>query len=130
MSDSLPQDLLYSKEHEWIRSGQDGRARIGITKHAVDQLGDITLVTLPPVGDDITSGESFGDIDSVKAVSELYAPATGKIVTLNEALEDAPELVNESPYDSGWMVEIELDADSTKGLMNAEAYAQYIAEAD
>lgn len=130
MSDKLPEDLQYSKEHEWIRVGADGVARIGITKHAVDQLGEITMVTVPSVGDSLTAGDSFGDIDSVKTVSELYAPASGEIVTVNEALEDSPELVNESPYDGGWILEIRLETGSNADLMDASSYQAFLGELD
>src|SRR5690606_31913600 len=102
MSDEIPADLRYTKEHEWARRDGD-LIVVGITAHAVEQLGDITLVTVPEAGTAVTQGESFGDIDSVKAVSELYAPVSGEIAERNADLEDAPESVNEDPYGKGWL---------------------------
>lgn len=115
-STSLPEKLRYTKDHEWARTEDDGTITVGITTHAVDQLGDITLVTLPAAGTAVESGRRFGDIDSVKAVSELFAPITGEIVEVNTGLSDSPELVNTDPYGAGWMIRIrpaapaELDA--------------------
>ncbi len=121
----IPADLKYTKEHEWARI-EGAEATVGITAHAVEQLGDVTMVTLPEVGTEVTAGEPFGDIDSVKAVSELYAPVSGKIVAVNEALEDQPELVNASPYGDGWLVKIAVEG-GTEGLLSAEAYAELLA---
>ena len=130
MSD-FPETLRYSKEHEWARLEEDGSVTVGITSHAVEALGDITMVTLPEVGDDITIDENFGDIDSVKAVSELYAPISGKITAINEELDAAPESVNESPYEAGWMVKIQpSDASQLEALMTAAAYGEYVAGLD
>jgi glycine cleavage system H protein len=128
MSDEIPEDLRYTKDHEWGRKdGSD--IVVGITAHAVEQLGDITLVTLPDVGTEITKGEAFGDIDSVKAVSELYAPVSGKIIAKNEALEDSPELVNESPYGKGWLVRVApSDAGELDELLDPAAYRELTAE--
>jgi glycine cleavage system H protein len=128
MSDEIPEDLRYTKDHEWAR--KEGTALVvGITAHAVEQLGDITLVTLPEVGTEVEQGAAFGDIDSVKAVSELFAPVTGKIIATNEALEASPELVNESPYDKGWLVKIEPSNPSQlDGLLDAAAYRELTAE--
>jgi len=117
MSDEIPKDLRYTKEHEWARR-QGEVIVIGITAHAVDQLGDITMVSLPEVGTVVTLGESFGDIDSVKAVSELFAPISGEIVKCNEALDETPEIVNEAPYGSGWLLEIKpSDPTQLEGLL-------------
>src|SRR5699024_8090603 len=103
---SLPNDLLYSKEHEWIlNEGSD--VRIGIKEFAQSELGDIVFVELPEVGDTIELDEPFGSVESVKTVSELYAPISGEVVEVNEELEDSPEFVNESPYEKAWMVVIE-----------------------
>lgn len=130
MSD-FPKNLRYSKEHEWARLEEDGSVTIGITSHAVEALGDITMVTLPDVGDALTQGENFGDIDSVKAVSELYAPIDGEVLELNTELDDSPEQVNEAPYESGWMVKVNAtDASQLEGLMTAEAYSAFVAELD
>ena len=118
----FPDNLRYTKDHEWTK--QDGSAVIvGITAFAVDQLGDITLVELPDVGTTVTAGKSFGTVESVKSVSDLYAPTSGKVVRINDKLEDEPELINESPYDDGWMIAIEPtnnDADETS--MSAAEY--------
>ncbi len=104
---------------------------VGITTHAVEALGDITMVTLPEAGESVTQGESFGDIDSVKAVSELYAPIDGEVVDINGELDDAPEAVNTDPYGQGWMVRLQpSDAAQLEGLMDAKAYAAFVAELD
>lgn len=108
---NLPKDLRYSKEHEWVKD-EDGKVRIGITEFAQDELGDIVFVELPEVGDELELDEPFGSVESVKTVSELYAPVSGKVVEVNEELEDSPELVNESPYEGAWMVVVELDDSS------------------
>ena len=127
MSD-FPADLRYTKEHEWARKEGDLLV-VGITAHAVEQLGDITMVTLPDVGTALTAGEAFGDVDSVKAVSELYAPMDGEVVEINEGLEDAPESVNEAPYEGGWMLKIKpADPAAYDGLMDAEAYGKFVAD--
>ena len=126
MSDEIPEDLRYTKDHEWARL--DGElVVVGITAHAVEKLGDITMVTLPEVGSTITAGESFGDVDSVKAVSELFAPVTGEVVEVNGALEDAPERVNEDPYGDGWLVKIKVDG-GLDDLLDAAAYRKLVDE--
>jgi glycine cleavage system H protein len=128
MSDEIPEDLRYTKDHEWARK-DGGQIVVGITQHAVEQLGDITLVTLPEVGTTITRGDSFGDIDSVKAVSELFAPVSGRITAKNDELEASPELVNESPYGKGWLVKIEpSEASELDELLDAEAYRELTAD--
>lgn len=130
MSADIPGDLRYTKEHEWARADGD-HIVVGITAHAVEQLGDITMVSLPDVGSTVTAGDSFGDIDSVKAVSELYAPMDGEVVELNGELEDAPEKVNEEPYGAGWMLKLRpASADALDALMTAEDYAKYLADLD
>ncbi|WP_404454115.1 glycine cleavage system protein GcvH [Oceanobacillus kapialis] len=119
---STPKDLLYSKEHEWVKK-EDGKLRIGITDFAQDELGDIVFVELPEVGDDLELNEPFGSVESVKTVSELYAPVSGKVVEVNEDLEDSPEFVNESPYEKAWMVVVEPSDDTQLDeLLNADAY--------
>lgn len=105
MSSQVPAELRYTKDHEWARREGD-LVVIGITAHAVEQLGDITLVTLPDAGAKIGAGERFGDVDSVKAVSELYAPLAGEVVEKNAELDAAPERVNDDPYGAGWMIKI------------------------
>jgi glycine cleavage system H protein len=123
----FPEDLRYTKDHEWART-EGGTMTVGITGFAVEQLGDITLVDLPEVGDEVTAGEAFGVIESVKSVSDLYAPVSGSVAAINEALEDRPELVNESPYGDGWLVKIAVAEEAGEGLMNAQAYAAMVAE--
>lgn len=119
---SLPEDLLYSKEHEWIKK-ENGNVRIGITAFAQDELGDIVFVELPEVGDELTADEPFGSVESVKTVSELYAPISGKVVEVNEELDDSPEFVNESPYEKAWMVVVEPSNESEfDELLTVEQY--------
>lgn len=116
----IPQDLLYSKSHEWARI--DGEfAYVGITHFAQEQLGDLTYVELPETGDTFDAGAEMGSVESVKAASEIYAPVSGEVVEINESLEDAPEKVNQSPYEEGWLVKIKLAA-QPEGLMNAADY--------
>ncbi|MBC5638244.1 glycine cleavage system protein GcvH [Ornithinibacillus sp. BX22] len=123
---SLPNDLLYSKEHEWVKK-VGNTVRVGITDFAQDELGDIVFVELPEVGDEIQVDEPFGSVESVKTVSELYAPISGKIVEVNTDLEDSPELVNEAPYEGAWMIVIEpSDESELENLLSPEAYKELI----
>ena len=123
---STPKELLYSKEHEWVKM-EDGKATIGITDFAQSELGDIVFVELPEVGDEISKDQPFGSVESVKTVSELYAPISGKVVAINEELLDNPEFVNESPYGNAWMVTIEVTNDAeVEELMDADAYTALI----
>jgi glycine cleavage system H protein len=125
---SLPEDLLFSKEHEWIKK-ENGNVRIGITAFAQDELGDIVFVELPEVGDELTADEPFGSVESVKTVSELYAPLSGKVVEVNEELDDSPEFVNESPYEKAWMVVVEPSNESELDeLLTADQYKALIEE--
>jgi glycine cleavage system H protein len=124
-----PADLKYTKDHEWARVEGGGLVRIGITQYAVEQLGDVTLVDLPKVGAKLESHAHFGDIESVKTVSELFAPVAGEVVEINGALESGPELVNEGPYDKGWMLVIK-PSGALDGLMDAAAYEQYLGTLD
>lgn len=125
---SIPNELKYSAEHEWLRV-EDNRAKIGITDFAQSELGDIVFVELPEVGDEVTANEPFGSVESVKTVSELYAPVSGKVVEINEELDDAPELVNEDPYGKAWMITIELsDPSELNNLMDANKYEEMISE--
>jgi glycine cleavage system H protein len=120
---AYPDDLRYSKEHEWVRA-DDGNATIGITSFAADELGDIVFIELPEVGAQLTQFGTFGVVESVKAVSDLYAPVSGTVVEVNEALRDAPELLNSDPFGEGWIARVELgDAAELEGLMDADAYA-------
>ncbi|MCZ2260481.1 glycine cleavage system protein GcvH [Sporosarcina sp. G11-34] len=117
-----PVELKYSEEHEWVKE-EDGNYRIGITHFAQSELGDIVFVELPEVGDQIKSNEPFGSVESVKTVSELYAPISGKVLEVNEELEDSPEFVNESPFGQAWMIVVEpSDVSEIDTLMTAEEY--------
>ena len=119
---NTPKELKYSEEHEWVKD-EDGKYRIGITHFAQSELGDIVFVELPEVGDEVTADEPFGSVESVKTVSELYAPISGKVVEVNEELEDSPEFVNESPYEQAWMIVVEpSNLSELDALMSAEDY--------
>ena len=124
---SFPSDLRYTHDHEWLQS-KGAAWRVGITQFAVDQLGDITLVDLPKEGDLVTKGQRFGTVESVKSVSDLYAPVSGRVTLVNAGLKDSPEDVNGEPYGKGWMIELEV---SEKGeideLMTADAYGKHVA---
>lgn len=123
-----PSDLKYDKEHEWVRLEGDV-AVIGITDFAQDQLGDVVYIDLPAEGDTVKAGETFGEIESVKSVSELYSPVSGEVVEVNSALDDAPEVVNAEPYGDGWMIQVKLDDPSeVDGLMSAAEYEAFISE--
>lgn len=123
-----PKDLRYTAEHEWIR--QDGDLWVvGITAHAAGQLGDVTFVELPPVGESVDEGGEAGAVESVKAASDVYAPVAGNIAEINSALEDKPELVNQSPYSDGWFFKLNnVDPNAVAGLMDAAAYAKFVEE--
>jgi glycine cleavage system H protein len=122
-----PPELLYTKEHEWIRvDGTTGT--IGITDYAQKELGDIVFVELPKPGDHITAKESFGTVESVKAVSELYAPVTGDVTSVNLKLQNSPELLNSDPHGDAWLIKVQLsDRRETEGLMTADEYEAYLA---
>ncbi len=124
----VPGDLRYTKDHEWIRvDGEE--ALVGITQYAADQLGDIVFVELPDVGRALEAHATFGVVESVKAVSDLFAPIGGEVVATNDALAGKPELVNDDPYGEGWMLRVKLaDAAQAEGLLDAAAYEQLIAE--
>ncbi|GGE48369.1 glycine cleavage system H protein [Pullulanibacillus camelliae] len=127
---NVPKDLRYSEEHEWVKVEND-TVRIGITDFAQDELGDIVFVELPEVGDEIEADEPFGSVESVKTVSELYAPISGKVVSVNEDLEDSPEFVNESPYEKAWMIVVEpSNASDVDKLLSPEDYEKVINEED
>ncbi|ALX47160.1 glycine cleavage system protein GcvH [Lentibacillus amyloliquefaciens] len=123
---SLPKDLYYTEEHEWVKK-EDGKVRIGITDFAQDELGDVVFVELPEVGDELEADESFGSVESVKTVSELYAPISGTVVEINEELEDSPEFVNESPYEKAWLVVLEPSNPSdVDQLLTADQYEEAV----
>ncbi|AKF08008.1 glycine cleavage system protein GcvH [Sandaracinus amylolyticus] len=126
---SYPSDLKYTKDHEWARLEADGTVRVGVTAYAVEQLGDVTLVDLPKVGTKLEEHGRFGDIESVKTVSELFSPIAGEVVAVNDALDGKPELVNEGPYDKGWMIAIK-PAGGLDGLMDAAAYEAFLGTLD
>ena len=122
---NYPADLKYSKTHEWIKN-EDGVAVIGISDFAQDALGDVVFVNLPAVGDEVTAGESFGDVESVKAVSDLISPVSGVVCAINEELEDSPENLNEDPY-GAWIIKVENVTDEEE-LLSAESYEAFCAE--
>ena len=122
---NIPEDLQYTKSHEWVRIEGD-TATIGITDHAQDELGDVVFVELPDEGATFDAGESFGTVESVKAVSDLYTPVGGEVVEVNSALEDAPEKINEDPYGEGWIVK--LRTSDTADLLSPEEYEKVVAE--
>ena len=127
---NIPEDLRYSEEHEWLRLAGE-QVTIGITDHAQTQMGDVVFVELPEVGDEITRGEAFGTVESTKAVSELFAPISGKVVEINENLIEAPETINEDPYGDGWMMRVEpTDHNDRDEMMDAEAYQEHIENED
>lgn len=122
---SLPEDLKYTKSHEWVRTEGD-TATVGITEHAQDELGDVVFVELPETGTTLEAGDTFGAVESVKAVSDLYAPVGGEVVEVNEALNDAPEKINEDPYGDGWILKLSVTGDAD--LLSPEDYRKVINE--
>ena len=118
----IPDDLKYTGEHEWVRQAGDGRVRVGITHYAQDALGDVVFVSLPEVGLAVSAGQSFGEVESTKSVSEIYAPVSGEVVARNEALESRPDLINQDPYGEGWLVEIAAGDADLSGLLDPAAY--------
>jgi glycine cleavage system H protein len=123
----IPDDLQYTDAHEWVRDLGDGVVRVGITDHAQTQLGDIVFVQLPDVGADVAAGSAVGEVESTKSVSDLFAPVSGTVVAVNEALSDAPELINAAPYENGWMLDIRV-ADPPDGLLDAAAYRELVGD--
>ncbi len=125
---SNPDDLLYTKEHEWIRVS-DNIGTVGITLFATKELGEVVFVELPKVGDTFKSGDAFGNVESVKAVSELFIPVAGEVIEVNEDLGSSPEILNEDPYIKGWLIQIQMkDPSQTSELMSAEEYDEYTKE--
>lgn len=119
----VPDELKYTKEHEWIAETGDGTVRVGITHYAQSQLGDVVFVQLPAVGDAVTPGAAIGEVESTKSVSDLFAPLQGEVVARNEALEGTPELINSDPYGEGWMIEVRPAGDTAdEGLLSAGEY--------
>jgi glycine cleavage system H protein len=129
----IPADLYYTADHEWVRRSEADTARVGITDFAQSALGDVVFVQLPEVGTDVTAGESFGEVESTKSVSDLYAPVSGKVAAVNGDLEGSPDLVNSDPYGAGWLVDIQVsDAakleSSIASLLDADAYRGTLTE--
>lgn len=125
---SIPEGLFYSEDHEWVKV-EEGVGTIGITDFAQDELGDIVFVELPQVGDEFDKEDNFGVIESVKAVSDLYMPVSGEVIEVNEDLLDQPELVNEEPYEGGWIVKVSLsDESEIEELMDADEYSSFLEE--
>lgn len=121
----VPEDLLYSEEHEWVRREGEGQVRIGITDYAQDALGDIVFVELPATGAQLTFNETFGEVESTKSVSDIFAPVSGTITQVNESLEDAPEIINQDPYGEGWICVVQLEDESQLDvLLSPKAYAE------
>lgn len=119
----VPDDLLYTDEHEWIRMIGDSLVRLGITDYAQDQLGDVVFVELPAIGSTVAKDDILVEVESTKSVGEVYAPLAGEVVAVNQAVVDSPELVNQSPYDEAWLVELALEGElPSEGLLDAAAY--------
>ncbi|MER2223834.1 MAG: glycine cleavage system protein GcvH [Rhodococcus sp. (in: high G+C Gram-positive bacteria)] len=120
---SIPEELRYTEDHEWVAERADGVVRVGITEYAQDQLGDVVFVDLPEAGGAVQAGDTFGEVESTKSVSEIYAPLDGEIVAVNDAVVATPELINGDPYGEGWLIELRVDdPDTLEGLLDAETY--------
>ena len=128
MAENIPQELRYTKDHEWVRLDGD-TAVVGITHHAQDALGDITFVELPPVGKEVTASDELAAVESAKAASDIFAPVSGSVAEINEELEDAPEKLNADPYGEGWLCKLAgVGAEDAQGLLSAEDYAELLAQ--
>ena len=126
----LPEELLYSKEHLWIRV-EEGRAVIGITDHAQESLGAISAIELPDIGDELEQDDSFGTVEARKTVAELYAPVSGLVLEVNSEVVDSPEIINDDPYDAGWLLVVEMaDSEELKLLMSADDYLEQVSGAE
>lgn len=125
----MDKTLKFTESHEWVRDNGDGTVTIGISEHAQEMLGDVVFVELPEIDAEIDAGDSFSLVESVKAASDIYAPATGVVIEVNEDLQNSPELINEEPYDGGWIVKVKMsDPDELKDLKDAEEYLASIEE--
>jgi glycine cleavage system H protein len=125
----FPEDLRYTKEHEWVRDEGNGRIRIGITDYAQDALGDVVYVDVPEVGTEVTASQAFSEVESTKSVSDVFSPVSGTVIERNPLLDEHPELVNEAPYGDGWLVVLEAaDAGELTALMDAAAYRSFVEE--
>jgi len=124
----IPADVLYTRDHEWVKLGEDGTARVGVTTHATEQLGDIVYVSLPTVGTQVAVGDSCAELESTKSVSDVFAPVAGVIRAVNDALVESPETINAEPYADGWLFDIELgpDRSGTEELLGAEDYRSLV----
>ena len=120
---NIPDNLQYTKEHEWVQVIDANTIRFGITDFAQSALGDIVFVTLPAIGSEITSGESCGEVESTKSVSDVYAPVSGKVVAVNDSVETSPETINQDPYGNGWIAEVQVDTSTLAGLLSAADYS-------
>ena len=126
MSD-YPEDLKYTSEHEWVRSGNESTVRVGITNYAADQLGDVVFVSLPQVGENVTAGDACGELESTKSVSDVFSPVTGVVSAVNPLLANSPETINSDPYGDGWLFEVDMEDDADlEGLLDADAYAEEV----
>lgn len=126
---NIPNELLYTEEHEWARKGADDIITVGITAFAAESLGSVVYVELPDEGDTLAKGDTMGQVESTKSVSDLYAPLTGTVVEVNSALLDSPELINNGPYGDGWLIKIRAEApQELRELMDADSYAEHIAD--
>ena len=126
MSD-YPEDLKYSAEHEWVRSGNGSTVRVGITDYAAEQLGDIVFASLPALGDTVAAGDACGELESTKSVSDIFCPVPGVISAVNTLLESSPEIINSDPYGDGWLFELDLNDDADlEDLLDADAYAEQL----
>jgi glycine cleavage system H protein len=128
----IPPDLYYTEEHEWVDRTGNNTVRVGVTDYAQSQLGDVVFVQLPAVGTEVTAGDSFGEVESTKSVSDLYAPVTAKVVAVSGDLENTPQLVNSDPYGEGWMVDLQADPaaldNAISGLLDADAYRALVTD--
>ena len=128
----IPADLYYTEEHEWVQRTGDDTVRVGITDYAQSALGDVVFVQLPDVGTEVTAGESFGEVESTKSVSDLYAPISAKVVAVNGDLEANPQVVNSDPYGDGWLIDLQIDGssleDALAGLLDADGYRATVTE--
>ena len=124
---NFPEDLKYTPEHEWVRSGNGSRVRIGVTDYAAEQLGDIVYVSLPEVGDTVGAGDACGELESTKSVSDLFSPVPGVVSAVNEQLASTPETINADPYGDGWLFEVDLDEGADlESLLDADGYAEEV----
>lgn len=122
-----PEDLKYTSEHEWVRSGNGSVVRVGITEYAAEQLGDIVFVTLPSVGESVAAGDACGELESTKSVSDVFTPLTGVVAGVNGLLESNPETINADPYGDGWLFDLEVGSDTDLDeLMDADGYAEHV----